>query len=378
MSSFNKGYNAKTNGGPFLKSPPKSPTPPKPPTGESLESDLLKNACAYSFEMAAYILEHGKPISFGKHINVAQAPFNTTSLNVFHLRGTEIEKIETVDGIRTVFIERLALSGLNAPLPTPYGELIFQRTHEQDDAMASFINVFNSRLLGISYQISKRRHLNLQDHSGDNCLFVRNLAALCGEDLYKMDRRFSRVSSLFWNKEKSASGLESLIKSLFGFDTHVLQFRRIWTAIGEDNRLLSGRKHLGINAGLGMTAIVSNLGITIELKQKFDKVYELLASNLYEHHEKSAGNAEQGNQQNFSINPPKRGLLQQLYYIIQKYIGDFYIYKLKVRPYFAPAMRVISERSGGSGYKSILGRTAWLSSAESGVDGSKLDFANLD
>lgn len=339
----------------------------------SLEFDLLQNAYKFSFEMAAYILEHGKPVSFGKHINVTQAPFRTFSINAFHLRGTEIEKIETIDGVRTIFVERLALSGLNAPLPTPYGELIFRRTHEQDDAMASFVNVFNSRILGISYQVSKRLHINLQDHGGDNCLFMRNLAALCGEDLRKMNRRFSRVSMLFWNKEKSAAGLESLLKALFGFEVKVLQFCTTWTNVGEDNRLLSGKKRLGINMGLGTRAAVSNLGVHIELQQEFDKVCELLNSkeeiSVVEGEGGESGEKEKLRKE--GENGDLKNILSQVRFVIQKYIGDFYIYKLKVRPYSALPMRIGSKiEEGGEGGKraaiaAVLGRTAWMVSGSS-------------
>lgn len=313
---------------------------------ESLESDLLTNAYKFSFEMAAYILEHGKSVSFGKHISIDQAPFRTTSINVFHLRGTEIEKIETLNEndaeVKTVFTERLAIAGLNAPLPTPYGELIFRRSHERDEAMASFINVFNSRLLGISYQTSKRRYISLQDHSGDNCLFVRNLAALCGENLRRMNRRFSRVALLFWTKEKSAAGLESLITALFGFKVRVQQFCTTWADIDEDNRLLYGKKRLGINVGLGTKAAVSNLGVTIELNQEFEKVYKLLD---WKKEERSKN----------QIDP-----LEQLRCIIRKYIGDFYVYRLSVRPYSVPQMHIGSKKDG-SGHRAILGRTAWIS-----------------
>lgn len=332
----------------------------------SLESDLLTNAYKFSFEMAAYILEHGKSVSFGKHISMDQAPFQTSSLNVFHLRGTEIERIETVDGIQTVFVERLAIAGLNAPLPTPYGELIFRRSHERDQAMASFVNVFNSRILGISYQVSKRRYLSLQDHSGDNCLFVRNLAALCGEDLCRMNRRFSRVSLLFWTKEKSAAGLESLITALFGFETHVQQFCTVWTDVDEDNRLWTGKKRLGVDAGLGTRAAVSNLGVTIELSQEFEKVYELL--DLCE------------NEEDKEDSKNRKNLLSELRYVIQKYIGDFYICKITVRPYFAPLMHIGSKRDE-SGYRAILGRTAWMGKpnreAKRRIALNKVDAVNL-
>lgn len=313
-----------------------------------LNEDLEQNACRFSFEMAAYILEHGSDISFGKDIAVNQAPFKTVSINSFYLRGTEIEKIKNIDGWRTIFIERLAITGLNAPLPTPYGELILRRTREQDTAMASFINVFNSRLLGISYQISKRRYLNLQNHKDKNCMFVRTVAAFCGEDFEKMNRRFSRVSHLLWMKEKSASGLGALITALFGFHTKIGQFQTMWTDICENNRLDKNNLKLGINSGLGRKASVSNFGIKMELTHpNFDKIYELL--------EDTAGESSESE-------------LRQMKYIVRKYAGDFCSCRVAVMPQNAPLLRL------GTAEKRSLGRTTWIprTSQEQGFDAAMM------
>ncbi len=314
----------------------------------SLNEDLEQNACHFSFEMAAYILEHGSDISFGKDIAVNQAPFKTISINSFYLRGTEIEKIKNVDGWKTIFIERLAITGLNAPLPTPYGELILRRTREQDTAMASFINVFNSRLLGISYQISKRRYLNLQKHKNRNCMFVRTLAAFCGEDFEKMNRRLSRISHLLWMKEKSASGLESLITALFGFHTEVEQFQTIWTDICENNRLNRNTLKLGINSGLGTKASVADFGIKINLTHpNFEKICSLLENS----EEKSTENE-----------------LHQLKYIVHKYIGDFCNCRVAVVPQNVPHLRL------GIAEKCRLGRTTWLTKT---IENTKFDAAMM-
>ena len=299
----------------------------------SLENDLEQNAYRFSFEMAAYTLEYGSDVSFGKNIAVNQAPFKTISINSFYLRGTEIEKVETIEGKKTIFIERLAITGLNAPLPTPYGELIQRRTREQDTAMAAFVNVFNSRLLGISYQISKRRYLNLQNHKNGNCMFVRSIAAFCGEDFQKMNRRLSRISQLLWRKEKSASGLESVITALFGFKTNVNQFQIAWTDIAENNRLDKDQIRLGINSGLGTKAAVANLKIRINLTHhSFDKIYQFFCS------------------------PEEKNELSQLKYIVKKYVGDFYICYAAVTPKTVPPLYLGSQKS----YKPILGRSSWL------------------
>ncbi|MDR3151553.1 MAG: type VI secretion system baseplate subunit TssG [Holosporaceae bacterium] len=302
----------------------------------SLEETLKEKPRQFSFEMAAYVLEYGSPASFGKEVNVSQSPFKTKSLNSFHLRATEIEKISEINGIHTVFVERLAISGLNAPLPTPYAELIMMRTVEQDTAISSFINAFNSRLLGISYQISKRRYLALQDHR-KNCMLTRSIAAFLGEDPEKMERKLSRLSYVFWTTGKSAIGLEAIITSIFNLEAKVKQHHIFWDK--RDGVILLGDRNLklGNNSMLGKTVPLSQFGVTVEVSHKnYEILFQLLT-----------------NQESIT----------RLKDIIKKYLGNFFYCKISVIPKSVPPLKL--------GCATQLSRNSWLPS--SGL----LDGANI-
>jgi predicted component of type VI protein secretion system len=286
--------------------------------------------------MAAYVLEYGSPVSFGKEIHISQSPFKTRSINSFHLRATEIEKISQIDGVDTIFIERLSLAGLNAPLPTPYAELILMRTVEQDVAISAFINAFNSRLLGVSYQLSKRKHLAIQDHRR-NCMLLRSLAAFLGDNPEKMDRRLSRLSHVFWTKEKSALGLEAVISSLFGLETKVKQGRVIWDK--RDDVLLLGNKklQLGHNLLLGDTVPLPQFGVAIDVSHKnYEVLFQLLTDS---------------------------SAIARLKNIVIKYLGNFFSCRINVIPRSVPPLKL--------GHHVWLGRNSWLPSAET-LDGSQI------
>jgi type VI secretion system protein ImpH len=307
--------------------------------GISLIEDLKQNAHKFSFEMASYIIESGSSTSFGKEASISHAPFRTISVNSFYMRAHEIEKIEEIDGIPTIFIERMSIAGLNAPLPTPYADVIFRRTKENDLAMAAFVNMFNSRLLGISYQISKRRYLCLQNHRNCNCQFLRTIAAFLGNDPSTMERRFSRVAYLFWTKEKSSTGLESLIASIFQFDTKVRQFQTIWCTTGDDNRLGDGKFKLGINSGLGNRMSTSSIGIDIELTHdSYSRVYQLLTS------EKHIGDIKR---------------------LVRKYLGEFLLPRIRVKPKNVPPLILSTDKNQRS---AILGKTSWFQSTLDNMD----------
>ncbi|MDR0581044.1 MAG: type VI secretion system baseplate subunit TssG [Holosporaceae bacterium] len=296
----------------------------------SLKEELLCNPRQFSFEIAAYVLEFGSQTSFGKEANLADAPFQTKSVNSFHLRGTEIEKIVVEDNRPVIYTERLSISGLNAPLPTPYAELIFRRDREQDAAIGNFINSFNARLLGISYQISRRRYLSLQRHD-KACLLLKTIAAFSGESFEMADRRTSRLSYLFWTKEKSAAGLESVIHSFLQFTVKVIEIKPFW--IDRKGIQPLGQVTLSGNAELGKKLSMSSFGVEINLTHDdYNRIFQLLVNEKF---------------------------LRDLKHIIRKYLGDFFHCALSLTPKSVPPLEI---------GKALLGKTAW-------IPGKRLDSA---
>lgn len=294
----------------------------------SLKEELEQNAHEFSFEMAAYILEYNSDVSFGKETSVWQAPFRTYSINTFCLRGTEIEKITKRNDTHIVFIERLSIAGLNAPLPTPYAELMYRRSTEKDTSMQTFLNIFNTRLLGLSYQISKKRYLCLQNHSQKNCMLVKSIAAFAGENPDKMNRYLSRLTYLFWLKEKNAAGLEAIISSVFQFQTRVKQFHEIKLDIEENNTL--GTMLLGKHSALGQKSYVSSFCINIELTHKNFEHIDLLMSD--------------------------KNYFNKMLGLIKKYLGEFISVYIKITPQNVPIPYLKKEK------QLILGKSAWLHS----------------
>ena len=285
----------------------------------SLEEDLLKNPCRYSFEMTAKILCWQSSQDYGKEISVYDAPIKTISINSFHLRGTEIEKISTEEGKKVVHIERLSLAGLNAPLPTPYAEMVYNQTVNRDYAFSRFLNSFNARILGISYQVSKKRYLCLQANPKQDYLVIRTLAKLFGEDNF--DRKYARLSHLFWTKEKSAVGLESIIKYLYPVDVKIGQFTPMRIPNTSYNRL--GYMRLGVNFDIGSHFTVMNLGITIHLSGQSHVISKLMF---------------------------KKEKREELKGEIKKYLGDFVRFSIFVKPDTVPPLRM----------KRLLGHDTWL------------------
>lgn len=285
----------------------------------SLEEDLLENPRRYSFEMTAKILSWHSVQDYGKEISVYDAPLKTVSINSFHLRATEIEKITNEDDKKVVHIERLTLAGLNAPLPTPYAEMVYNCNVAKDFSFGRFLNAFNARILGISYRVSKKRFLCLQANPEQDYLVLRTLANLFGES--NIDRKYARLAYLFWTKEKSAVGLESVIKYLYPFDVRVEQFTPMRVPNNSYNRL--GHMRLGINSDLGTHFTIVNFGITIHLSGESHLISKLIA---------------------------KREKREEFKRVVKKYLGDFIKFDVFVTPNKVQHLKM----------GQLLGRTTWI------------------
>lgn len=285
----------------------------------SLEEDLLKYPKRYSFEMTAKILCWNSNQDYGKEISFYDAPIKTISINSFHLRATEIEKITEEEGKKAVHIERLSLAGLNAPLPTPYAEIVHNRTVSKDFSFGRFLNVFNARILGISYQVSKKRFIALQANSKQDYMVIRTLASLFGES--NIDRKYARLAYLFWTKEKSAAGLESIIKYLYPVNVHVEQFAPMRILNDRGNRL--GKAILGQNAELGKYITVVNFAIKVHMSGSSKEIFTFLT---------------------------KRDKREELKSLIKKYLSEFIKFGVYVKPNTVPPLKM----------GRLLGRTTWI------------------
>lgn len=287
-----------------------------------LIDELLTYPKKFSFDTAAYILGCNASVSFGKEMNVNAAPFKTASIYAFHLRATEIEKIEEIGGTKVIYTERLPIAGLNAPLPTPYTELLFRRNLDQDTAMTAFINAFNMRLLGISYRVSQRKFLNLQNHK-KNCTFLKCIATLSGKPQNEMQRRFVRLSYLFWTKEKSAAGLEAIISSVLDLPCKISEFQMC--RIKREKILTLGKMRLGRNSEIGTDIFSSEFKVKIDITHyDFSRLYELITD---------------------------ADSVRELQRLITRYLGVFYIPSIFITPQSVPPLKIGDW---------VLGKNSWL------------------
>lgn len=248
---------------------------------KSIISKIKENPRGYSFDMLAFVLNHENVYSFGKEPTFSARILHTKNINVFYLRATEIEKVTFPNYQKPIiYTQRLSIAGLNAPLPTPYAELMHDRMREQDLTMLEFFDIFHSRLLGISYQINKKKYLSLHKKDEKN-LLLETIYAFFGNDEKFCVPRISRLAYLFWAKEKSAHGLEVLLHLILQSEIKVHQFLPKKIRKAQLSLLGKSNNKLNVSAELGKeVSILCRIMIDITL-DNFSKVKHLTKNGKY-------------------------------------------------------------------------------------------------
>lgn len=283
----------------------------------SVREEMLKFPKQFSFEMAIYVFGYNSKISYGTEALISDSPVKTISMVSYKLRATEIEKINETDRI-TIFTNKLALAGLNAPLPTPYSELIIQRFHERDYAISAFLNIFNSKLLGVAYRISQRRHIALQ-RKGNRPL-LKCVSNFFGAS--NTPQKMTRLSYLFWSRNRTLEGLRIILEEYFKFKVKIDPLSELWSN-HHDIKLL-GKNRLSENAYLGRQANIKSFCIKIHITHDNpDVIYSLLSNDT---------------------------LLNDVKLLITKYLGSLITCKLEIIPQVATALKFYSQ----------LGHNTWL------------------
>lgn len=297
----------------------------------SVKDELFQYPKQFSFDMAVYILDCRTSVSFGKEVSVTKASFKTVSVIALHLRATEIEDI--APGKEnfykpTIYVSRLALAGLNAPLPTPYAALAIRRYHDGDRAISSFLNIFNARLLGISYRVSQRRYLVLQRKN--QWPMLKCIANFLGEQ--SVPKQMTRLAYLFWTRGHTVEGLKILIESYFRLKVTIHTVSEHWEPLREVIPL--GINTLGQNAYLGQKASLKRFCLRVCITHDDSAVIFNLLSDKH--------------------------LFSQLKSLIRKYIGPIMICKLEITPPNTPPLKFFTS----------LGKNSWL-------QGTNADFLRV-
>ncbi|GAC1373004.1 MAG: type VI secretion system baseplate subunit TssG [Aquirhabdus sp.] len=149
----------------------------------------------------------------------------------------------------------IGLTGPMGALPVVYTQgLSAQVTIKQDSAAASFLDLFNNRLICLFFKAATRHSLPLQYEIKGRHAYLDHLHALAGYTPTKsseptIDEAFAQFGGLIQGQQVSGESLRQVLSSYLNEQVSVDQFIPEWFDIPEDQRTCLG----GSFAQLGQT-----------------------------------------------------------------------------------------------------------------------------
>jgi type VI secretion system protein ImpH len=156
----------------------------------------------------------------------------------------------------------MGLAGASGPLPTPFTELVIQRTAARDFATRDFLDIFNHRLISFLYRSRKKHRAALNNRPPEQTEWARWLFDLAGlefaasnRDTRRWARSLLRYCGILSNQVRSMAALEAILGDHFGISVSGEQMLGRWLRIEARDQTRIGRR-LGANRKLGVDTVL--------------------------------------------------------------------------------------------------------------------------
>ncbi|MES2607281.1 MAG: type VI secretion system baseplate subunit TssG [Pseudomonadota bacterium] len=277
-----------------------------PPVTDALKDEPF----SFDFDQAIVVLEHMHKSSthngkdtlspLGDSCDLTREALTIKSHVSFSTPASELQKLDLDAKKPTLWINFLGLAGALGPLPTPYTEMVIDRTRSKDTSFRDFLDIFNHRLAGMWHRLHKKVHVGiaqvLPQHSSIGQCLLR-LAGISHEKVMNgtalNETALLTYQSLLWKQPHGVIGLEQMLHHHFGINVEIHDYEGAWRHARADEISHIGAIHGQWNV-LGQTAILGSkcwdqmAGIRIDIGPlKWDKFCTFLPTfhsgktNLY-------------------------------------------------------------------------------------------------
>lgn len=254
-----------------------------PPVTDALKDEPY----SFDFDQAILVLEHMhkhkqtdaknffQPL--GESLDLSHEALTIKSHVSFSTPASELQKLDINQEKPALWINFLSLAGVLGPLPTPYTEMVIDRTRAKDTSFRDFLDIFNHRVASMWHRLHKKVHVGiaqvLPQHSSIGKCLLR-LAGISHEKIINgtelSESALLSYQNLFWKQPHGTLGLEQMIRHHFNVKTKVHEFIGAWrqacpseiTRIG----IINGQWNtLGENVILGSKCWDQMAGIRIDI-----------------------------------------------------------------------------------------------------------------
>lgn len=261
-----------------------------PPVTDALRDEPF----SFDFDQAVVVLEHMHKSShqfgadslspLGDSSDLTREALTIKSHVSFSTPASKLQKLDLDEEKPTLWINFLSLAGALGPLPTPYTEMVIDRTRSKDTSFRDFLDIFNHRLAGMWHRLHKKVHVGiaqvLPQHSSIGQCLLR-LAGISHEKVMNgtalSETALLTYQSLLWKQPHGVIGLEQMLHHHFDVNAEIHDFEGAWRHARTDEISHIGTIHGQWNA-LGQTTILGSkcwdqmAGIRIDIGPlKWDK-----------------------------------------------------------------------------------------------------------
>jgi len=232
-----------------------------------LAAELADDACSFGFFQAVALLQRllpqRRPVGEFTAPQDEVARFRANPRLAFP--ASEIQELEfRCDAPIEMMVNFMGLTGPMGVLPHPYSELIVERLRAKDAALASFLDLFNHRLISLLYRAWERSHFPVNYGSANRDRFSRYLLDLLGLGTTGLsgrqaiaDEALTHYLSLVAMHSRSAVALEQILTDYFEVPFAIEQFTGSWLAL-EEPLQCSMQEEESASCQLGNGAVVGD------------------------------------------------------------------------------------------------------------------------
>lgn len=175
---------------------------------ENIVKDLTRNIKNYSLDAIIRILESILKDDFLHFVRLK-------SDIMLNIPPYEVSKITVSGRYIDIYCNRFGIANMQSCLPNSYIEefLIYKKISTNN-----FFNIFNNKLLKLSYETSKSYDIAIQNVSFRKSNYAKILSAFAGE-FEHLEEKYSIIINnalLFWKKPRSLFGLKLILEKFLG------------------------------------------------------------------------------------------------------------------------------------------------------------------
>jgi type VI secretion system protein ImpH len=247
-------------------------------TDPSVEELLFTEGFRFEFFQAVRLLERTFPerAPVGRDAHPADEIVRFRSRNSLTFPASSIHDLSRAedDGLATMLVAFMGLTGPSGVLPRHYTELLLERERQRDRAMAEFFDIFNHRAISLFYRAWQKYRVPIAHEQATRLgavedPFTQSLYAHFGMAtpglrgaLEIEDQTFLFYAGLLAQQPRSAVALEGMLADYFGMPVKVGQFVGEWLPLTDENRSRLGQARRpgeddrGAHNVMGRTAVL--------------------------------------------------------------------------------------------------------------------------